>query len=66
MRIQSVYTSTDNNGSFTIVKESGKSKYVTRMNTREWKAYNSKYDGATCRLTGDTMRVLRYVCKKAL
>lgn len=65
MRIQSIYVSSDNTAR-TIVKESGKNKFVTRMNTQEWRAYNSKYDGATCRLAEDTMRVLRYVCKKAV
>ncbi|MET2951850.1 hypothetical protein ABXV18_27720, partial [Vibrio owensii] len=39
MRIQSIYVSSDNTER-TIVKESGKNKYVSRMNGQEWKAYN--------------------------
>lgn len=65
MRIQSIYASLNDTGSFTIVKESGKNKYVTRLNRQEWKAYNSKYKDAICKLTEDTTQVLRYVCKKA-
>src|SRR5882757_4093413 len=68
MRIQSVFMSGDNDQSrkFTIVKESGKNKYVTSLSEKEWKTYNKKYDGAVCKLTEDTAQVLRFVCKKAI
>lgn len=68
MRIQSIFISADNDEpkKFTIVKESGKNKYITSLTEKEWKAYNKKYDGAVCKLTEDTAQVLRHPCKKAI
>lgn len=69
MRIQSVYMSGGNDGrpkNFTLVKESGKSKYTSRMSEEEWNEYNKKYEGAVCRLSEDTMTVLRLTCRKAI
>jgi len=68
MRIQSIFMSSsgDQSKRFTIVKESGKDKYVTRLTEEEWKQYNKKYDGAVCKLTEDTSEVLHFRCKKAV
>ncbi|MBN9386098.1 MAG: hypothetical protein J0H74_35400 [Chitinophagaceae bacterium] len=68
MRIQSIFMSTgdDEAKRFTIVKESGKDKYVSRLTEDEWKTYNKKYDGSVCKLTEDTSEVLNFKCKKAI
>jgi hypothetical protein len=68
MRIQSIFMSTEKDMSrkYTIVKESGKNKYVTSLSEEEWGRYNKKYDGAVCKLTGDTTQLLNYTCKKAI
>jgi GLPGLI family protein len=68
MRVQSIYLSTgdDQVRKFTIVKESGKDKYVTHLTEKEWKQYNKKYDEVACKLTEDTAHILRHVCKKAI
>src|SRR6185295_12130209 len=68
MRIQSVFMSAagDQAKSFTIVKESGKDKYITRLTEEEWKQYNKKYEGAVRKLTEDTSEVLHFRCKKAV
>lgn len=68
MRIQSIFMSAagDEAKKFTIVKESGKDKYVTRLTEKEWKAYNKKYEGSVCKLTEDTSEILHFKCKKAI
>ncbi|MDO6429178.1 GLPGLI family protein [Flavitalea sp. BT771] len=68
MRVQSIFLSTgdDQVRKFTIVKESGKDKYVTHLTEKEWKQYNKKYDGVACKLTEDTAHILRHLCKKAI
>ena len=67
MRIQSIFMSSGNgqDGKFTIVKESGKDKYVTSLTGKEWELYNKKYAGAEAKLTDDTVQILHHVCKKA-
>jgi hypothetical protein len=68
MRMQSIFIlpGTGPQQIVTILKESGGKKYKFRLTANEWKQYNKKYDGATCRITDDTAMVLHYVCKKAV
>ncbi|HTI08503.1 MAG TPA: hypothetical protein VL832_08090 [Puia sp.] len=68
MRMQSVLIFPDSSLSPKIVllKESGKDKYKCYLTPGDWKLYNQKYEGVVCRITGDTARILNYVCKKAV
>lgn len=66
MRMQSIFILPDNPQRVTILKESGKDKYKCYLSDEEWKLYNQKYEGAVCRPTGDSIRILNYSCKKAI
>jgi hypothetical protein len=68
MRMQSILIFPDSSLSPKIVllKESGKDKYKCYLTPDDWKVYNQKYEGIVCKITGDTARVLNYVCKKAI
>ena len=66
MRMQSIFILPDSKERVTILKESGKDKYKCHLTEEEWKLYNQKYEGAVCRFTGDSTRILNYVCKKAI
>lgn len=69
MRIQSIFF--DHNidvlKKVTIIKESGKSKYLFRLSAAEWKLYNKKYDSLVCDTSfTDSLTVAGYTCKKAV
>jgi hypothetical protein len=50
-----------------IVKESGKDRVKMYLNTKEWKKFNSKYDGIRCEIfKEDTIRILDKLCTKAI
>ena len=68
MRMQSIIIFPDSNLSPKVVllKESGKDKYKSYLTAADWKLYNQKYEGVVCKITGDTARILNYVCKKAI
>ena len=66
MRMQSIFILPDSKQRVTILKESGKDKYKYHLTEEEWKLYNQKYEGIVCRFTGDSARILNYVCKKAI
>jgi hypothetical protein len=68
MRTQSVFVSTgsDRLEKVTILKESGRNKYSTKLTPEEWTKYNKKYEGLTCAITEDTVRILNYQCRKAI
>jgi hypothetical protein len=68
MRMESIFILPDHNPQqrVIILKESGKNKYKSYLTAANWKQYNEKYEGLSCRLTGDTARILNYPCKKAI
>jgi GLPGLI family protein len=68
MRIESVFAVFDNGGlkKVTLIKESGSDKHRVVLNPDQWNQYNSKYNGATCHLSEDTILILKHICKKAV
>jgi len=69
MRIQSIFFDHNNEllTKVTIIKESGKSKYLFRLSAAEWKLYNKKYDSLVCDTSfTDSLVVAGYTCKKAV
>ena len=69
MRIESMFFTSSGDTSqsaVTIVKESGKDKFKTRIYINDWKKINSKYDGVKYNFTEDTATVLSYSCKKVI
>ncbi len=68
MRIESVFAVFDNGGlkNITLIKESGSNKKRTVLSPGQWNQYNSKYNGATCHFSEDTMLILKHICKKAV
>jgi len=69
IRIESIFFTTavdTSQSAVTVVKESGKDKFKTKLNWNEWKKINSKYDGVKYNFTEDTTSVLSYSCKKVV
>ena len=69
MRIESMFftiVADTSQSAVTVVKESGKDKFKTKLNWNEWKKINSKYDGVKYNFTEDTATVLTYICKKVV
>ncbi len=69
MRIESMFftiAADTSQSAVTVVKESGKDKFKTKLNWNEWKKINSKYDGVKYNFTEDTASVLSYICKKVV
>ncbi len=69
MRIQSIFL--DYNDSLlqkaTVIKESGRKKYLFRMSAAEWKTYNKKYDSLTYDTTSaDSANINGYPCRKVV
>lgn len=68
MRIESIFLNlSPDSGSkmVTIVKESGKDKYKSKLCWNDWKGYNKKYIGVHCIFSEETRTILNYPCKKA-
>ncbi|MBP6686338.1 MAG: hypothetical protein KA160_00665 [Lacibacter sp.] len=67
MRVQSVFYALNNKKeTITIVKESGKDKTKTILNSAQWGQYNRKYNNATVELKEDSLIVFGYNCKRAI
>ena len=69
MRIQSIFFDCDNDAlkKATIMKESGKKKYLFRLTALEWKLYNKKYDSLVCDTSfTDSLLIAGYPCRKAV
>ncbi|MBS1564329.1 MAG: hypothetical protein JST39_08055 [Bacteroidetes bacterium] len=49
-----------------IVKESGRDSYKYFLTPGDWKQYNSRYEGLSCRFMDDTLHLLGYMCRKAV
>ncbi|HEY4288997.1 MAG TPA: hypothetical protein VGN00_17965 [Puia sp.] len=68
MRIESIFAVFDNGAlkNVTFIKESGSNKQRKVLSPDQWNQYNNKYNGATYRLSGDTLLILKHICKKAV
>jgi hypothetical protein len=68
MRIQSTFIFLDKEQvkEVVLVKESGASKHKTVLSPAQWKTYNDKYTGLTCKLSADTVLILKHLCSKAI
>jgi hypothetical protein len=69
MRIQSIFFDYNNDvlKKATIIKESGKKKYLFRLTAAEWKLYNKKYDSLVCDTSfTDSLLIAGYPCRKAV
>jgi hypothetical protein len=50
-----------------VVKESGKVRTKMPLTQNQWKIYNGKYDSNSCEIfKNDTIRILNYLCAKAI
>lgn len=54
------------NGSAVILREFGNNKFMTSLNSKEWKEANKQFDGMSIKLTSETKTILGYECKKAV
>jgi GLPGLI family protein len=54
------------NGSAVIIREFGNNKFMTKLNSKEWKLANKQYDGMTIHFVNETKTILGYECKKAI
>ncbi|MFN4008000.1 MAG: hypothetical protein ACK4HE_10860 [Chitinophagaceae bacterium] len=50
----------------TIFREIGDNKFVSILNTSDWKAFNSKYDDMKVELLKVTKKILNYDCLQAI
>jgi hypothetical protein len=68
MRIQSIFLEYDTAvKKATVIKESGKGKYLFRLAPAQWKEYNKKYDSVFCDTSyTDSANIKGYPCKKAV
>jgi GLPGLI family protein len=69
MRIQSMFFDHEKGAlkKVTVLKESGKNKYLFRLSPAEWKLYNKKYDSVDCDSSfTETLVIAGYPCKKAV
>ncbi len=49
-----------------ILRDIGNNKYMSKLDNAEWKALNSKFEGATVTNSTETKTILGYECKKAV
>lgn len=68
MRIQSIFLEYDTAiKKATVIKESGKNKYLFRLTSDQWKQYNKKYDSVSCDTSfTDSVNIKGYPCRKAV
>lgn len=69
MRIQSIFFDHEKETikKVTVIKESGKKKYLFRLSPAEWKLYNKKYDSLVCDTSfTDSLVIAGYRCRKAV
>jgi GLPGLI family protein len=53
-------------GMATVLRSFGEDKYMTSLNTKQWRKLNMPLDSMQIQLTTDSISVLDYSCKKAL
>jgi GLPGLI family protein len=68
MRIESIFFDYDTSTlkQATIIKESGKKKYLVKLTPEAWDEYNSKYKDATCDIKDDSVNIAGYPCRRAI
>jgi hypothetical protein len=69
MRVQSIFFDTEKGilKKATVIKESGKNKYLFRLAPADWKIYNKKYDSLACDTSfTDSLVIEGYRCRKAV
>jgi GLPGLI family protein len=54
------------NGSAVILREFGNNKFMTKLNSQDWKLANKQYDGMSIHFVNETKTILGYECKKAV
>jgi len=53
-------------GAAVLLKEFGSQRYLTNLTSPQWNALNQKYEDNKLEITGDTTRLLGFLCKKAV
>lgn len=68
MRIQSIFLEYDTAiKKATVIKESGKRKYLFHLTNDQWNQYNKKYDSVNCDTSfTDSANINGYPCRKAV
>lgn len=54
------------NTSAVILREFGNNKFMTKLNSQEWKLANKQYEGIAIHFVNETKTILGYECKKAI
>ena len=49
-----------------LLKEFGSQRYLSRLTVPQWNSLNQKYEDSKLEITGDTTRLLGFLCKKAI
>jgi len=50
----------------TLLRSFGEDKYMTSLNTKQWRKINASLDSIQIQSTNDSISILDYACKKAL
>jgi GLPGLI family protein len=53
-------------GMATVLRSFGEDKYMTPLNTKQWRSLNAPLDSIQIQITGDSTTILDYSCKKAV
>jgi GLPGLI family protein len=49
-----------------VLRSFGEDKYMTPLNTKQWRSLNAALDSIQIQITGDSTTILDYSCKKAV
>ena len=49
-----------------VLRSFGEDKYMTPLNTKQWRSINAALDSIQIQITGDSATILDYSCKKAV
>lgn len=52
--------------SATVLRSFGEDKYITPLNSAQWRKVNAPLDSVQIQITGDSISILDYTCKKAV
>ena len=53
-------------GTAILLKDFGSQRYLSRLTVPQWNSLNQKYEDSKLEITGDTTRLLGFLCKKAI
>ena len=59
-----IYNKTTSTAS--VLRSFGEDKYMTPLNTKQWRSLNAPLDSIQIQITGDSTTILDYSCKKAV